>query len=399
MNLVWKLLRQHISIPQFIGFAFANLFGMCIVLFGFQFYKDVLPVFTAEDSFMKSDYLIMTKKIGMGSTISGRSNDFSASEIDEVAEQSFVKKVGKFTSTEYKAEASMGVNGVNVLSSEIFFESVPDGFVDVPLKDWKYTEGSDVVPIILPRTYINMYNFGFAQSHSLPKISDGLVGMIDFNIFVHGAGKKQQFKGKVIGFSSRLNSILVPQAFMDWSNQEFAPGEETEPNRLLVEVGNPGDENISQYLEKNGYEVETDKLDAEKTTYFLKMMVIMVMAIGLVISVLSFYILMLSIYLLVQKNASKLENLLLIGYSPSEVSRPYQLLTMGLNIVVLLVAWGVLFFVRGYYMELIESLYPNVEEGTLMPAICLGLVLFFIVSILNVIAIRRKVIRIWKRKE
>lgn len=399
MNLVWKLLRQHISIPQFIGFAFANLFGMCIVLFGFQFYKDVLPVFTAEDSFMKSDYLIMTKKIGMGSTISGRSNTFSASEMDEVTEQSFVKKIGKFTSSEYKVEASMGVNGVNVLSSEIFFESVPDGFIDVPLKDWKYTEGSNLVPIILPRTYINMYNFGFAQSHSLPKISEGLVSMIDFNIFIHGAGKKQQFKGKIIGFSSRLNSILVPQSFMDWSNQEFASGEDVEPNRLLMEVGNPGDENISQYLEKNGYEVETDKLNTEKTTYFLKMMVMVVMGIGLVISVLSFYILMLSIYLLVQKNASKLENLLLIGYSPGEVSRPYQLLTMGLNIVVLLVAWGVLFFVRGYYMEFIESLYPNVDEGTLMPAICLGLALFVVVSILNIIAIRRKVIRIWKRKE
>ena len=37
MTLVWKLLRQHISIPQFAGFFFANLFGMLIVLLGFQF--------------------------------------------------------------------------------------------------------------------------------------------------------------------------------------------------------------------------------------------------------------------------------------------------------------------------------------------------------------------------
>ena len=54
MNLVWKLLRQHISIPQFAGFAFANLFGMLIVLFGFQFYQDVLPVFTAGRQFHES---------------------------------------------------------------------------------------------------------------------------------------------------------------------------------------------------------------------------------------------------------------------------------------------------------------------------------------------------------
>ena len=399
MKLVWKLLRQHISIPQFAGFAFANLFGMLIVLFGFQFYKDVLPVFTQQDSFMKADYLIMSKKIGMGNTISGRSNTFSGSEMDDVSSQKFVKKVGKFTSTEYKVDASMGVNGVNILNSELFFESVPDGFVDVPLKDWKYEPGSKEVPIILPRTYINMYNFGFAQSHSLPKISDGLMGMIDFQIFIQANGKKEQFKGKVIGFSSRLNTILVPQAFMDWSNQEFAPEQHSEPTRLIVEVGNPGDENISQYFDQHGYEVETEKLNAEKTTYFLRMMVTMVMVIGLVISALSFYILMLSIYLLVQKNSSKLENLLLIGYSPNEVSRPYQLLTIGLNVAVLLIAWIILFFVRGYYMDFIEALYPDIDEGSMLPAVSLGLGLFLLVSVLNIVAIRRKVMNIWKRKE
>lgn len=66
MNLVWKLLRQHISIPQFVGFFFANLFGMFVVLLGIQFYHDVLPVFTAEDSFMRADYLVMSKRIGTG---------------------------------------------------------------------------------------------------------------------------------------------------------------------------------------------------------------------------------------------------------------------------------------------------------------------------------------------
>ena len=399
MELVWKLLRQHISIPQFAGFAFANLFGMLIVLFGFQFYKDVLPVFTQQDSFMKADYLIMSKKIGMGNTLSGRTNTFSGSDVDDISSQKFVKKIGKFTSTEYKVDASMVVNGVNVLNSELFFESVPDGFVDVPLKDWKYEPGSQEVPIILPRTYINMYNFGFAQSHSLPKISDGLMGMIDFHIFIQAGGKKEQFKGKVIGFSSRLNTILVPQAFMDWSNHEFAPEEHSDPTRLIVEVGNPGDENITKYLEDNGYEVETDKLDAEKTTYFLRMIVLMVMVIGLVISVLSFYILMLSIYLLVQKNSSKLENLLLIGYSPGNVAMPYLWLTIVLNVVVLLVAWCILFFIRDYYMDFIEALYPDIEEGTMCPAIALGLVLFLIVSVLNMIAIRRKVMRIWLRKD
>ena len=399
MNLVWKLLRQHISIPQFIGFFFANLFGMFIVLLGFQFYNDVLPVFTSQDSFMKADYLIVSKKIGAASAISGRTNTFSIAEADDLAGQRFTKNVGKFTSTEYKVDANMGVNGQSILNSEMFFESVPDKFVDVPLQDWTYQEGSREVPIILPRTYINMYNFGFAQTHSLPKISDGLVGMIDFKIFIHGNSHRDEFKGKVIGFSNRLNTILVPQKFMDWSNGYYAPGQKSDPTRLIVEVGNPADDNITKYLDKKGFEVESDKLQAEKTTYFLKMIVSLVMVIGLVISLLSFYILMLSIYLLVQKNSSKLENLLFIGYSPAKVALPYQILTIALNIAVLLITWIILFFVRDYYMEVIETLFPQIESGSMIMSIGLGILLFLIVTAINQIAIRRKVMSIWKRKE
>lgn len=399
MTLVWKLLRRHISIAQFAGFFFANLFGMFIVLLGFQFYSDVKPVFTSQDSFMKADYLIVSKKIGTASVLGGGANTFSKTETDELFKQNFTKRGGKFTSTEYKVDATMGVNGQNILNSELFFESVPDNFVDVPLNDWHYDEGSNEVPIILPRTYINMYNFGFAQSHSLPKISDGLVGMIDFKIFIHGNGQKEQFKGKVIGFSNRLNTILVPQNFMDWSNNRFAPGSQSDPTRLILEVGNPTDDNITTYLDRHGYEVESDKLQAEKTTYFLRMTVSLVMAIGLTISILSFYILMLSIYLLVQKNSSKLENLLLIGYSPAKVALPYQVLTIGLNLCVLIITWTILHFVRNYYMDIIETLFPQMESGTMVNAIALGSALFILVTLLNHIAIRHKVMNIWKRKE
>lgn len=244
-----------------------------------------------------------------------------------------------------------------------------------------------------------MYNFGFAQSHSLPKISDGLVGMIDFRIYIHGNGHQDEFKGKVIGFSNRLNTILVPQDFMDWSNSYYAPNESSDPTRLIVEVSNPADENIAKYLDNKGYEVDNDKLQSEKTTYFLRMIVTVVMAVGIIISILSFYILMLSIYLLVQKNTTKLENLLLIGYSPLRVAMPYELLTLSLNAVVLAIALVIILFTRNYYMSVIETLFPQIDEGSMWPAVLLGLLLFIFVSVMNFIAIYRKVMRIWWRKD
>lgn len=391
MKLLWKLLRQHISIGQFCGFAFANLFGMIIVLVGFQFYKDVLPVFTSEDSFMKADYLMVTKHIGTTNTISGRSATFTNNDIQQLKEQSFVKKIGAFTSTNYKIDARMGVNGQQVLNTELYFESVPDEFVDINLRDWHYTPGDSIVPIILPRTYINMYNFGFAQSHSLPQISEGLMGMIDLQMLIRGNGMQREYKGKIVAFSSSISSILVPQAFMDWSNETYAPNEDTTPTRLLMEVSNPADEQVTTYLDEQGFDIESDKLNAEKTTYFLRMVVSLVMIIGLIISILSFYILMLSIYLLVQKNTRKLQNLLLIGYSTRTVAMPYQMLTAGLNIIVLIMSIIVVALMRSYYMEIIQSLFPEIESGTILPALLLGVALFIIVTILNALAIRNKI--------
>ena len=186
---------------------------------------------------------------------------------------------------------------------------------------------------------------------------------------------------------------------MDWANATYAPGEKSNPTRMIVEVGNPGDQNVTKYLDDKGYDVENSQLDAEKTTYFLRMVVMLVMMVGLVISVLSFYILMLSIYLLVQKNSSKLENLLLIGYSPAKVAWPYQLLTICLNVAVLLIAVVVLWFVREYYMDIVFTLYPQMDEGTMLPTLITGLVLFVLVTIVNQTAIRRKIMSIWNRKD
>ena len=395
MNLFWKLLRRHVSVSQLAGFFLANLFGMLIVLLSIQFYMDVIPVFTQGDSFIKKDYLIVSKRISMVSSLAGKSNSFTEDEINDIRKQDFCKSVGVFTPTLYKVAANIGMDGMAAFSTEMFFESVPDRYVDLNTKNWTYKDGDTTIPIILPRTYLTIYNFGFAQSRSLPKLSEGVIGLMDLDIKLSGNGLEQRMKGRVIGFSNRLNTILVPGEFMKWSNNKFASGANTEPVRLVVEVYNPTDDAIAKYFQDRGYEVESDKLDAGKTTFFLKVVSGIVLAVGLLISALSFYILMLSIYLLVQKNADKLQNLLLIGYSPAKVSRPYQTLTILMNMLVFVLALGLLVIVRGYYLDTILSLFPGMEAAGMWPAIVTGCILFVLVSLLNVWAVKNKVLSIW----
>lgn len=390
-------MKQHVSVSQLTGFFLANLCGMVIVLLSVQFYSDVLPAFTAGDSFLKKDYIIVSKRVSTLGSAVGQNTGFTEAEVSDLKTQPFTERVGEFRPTQFKVSAGMGLEGMQ-LSTAMFFESVPDGFVDVNLDGWHFEPGMQEIPIVIPRNYLNLYNFGFAQSRNMPQISEGMMGMMPLDIRLSGRGQVSRMQGRIVGFSDRLNTILVPESFLEWANSQYGEGVKEEPSRLILEVKNPADDRIAKYFKDKGYETENDKLDAGKTTWFLKVIVGIVLSVGLLISVLSFYLLMLSIYLLLQKNTTKLENLLLIGYSPAKVAAPYQGLTATLNAFVFILALVAVVLVRNAYLDRLTQLFPSLEAGSVWPACVAGAVLFVIVSLLNIFAIRKKIDKIWYRR-
>lgn len=399
MNLLWKLLREHVSVTQLVGFFVANLLGMLIILFGLQFYADILPLFQGKDAFFKREFLIVSKPVSTLSSLLGGKGTFSAREIQGFRDQPFTRQVGTFTSSLYDVSASIGMLGTGMqVGTEMFFESVPDDYIDVNAQAWTYAEGSRTIPIILPRNYLNLYNFGFAQSRNLPKLSEGVLSMIRLEIRLSGGGHVEVYDGRIVGFSNRLHTILVPEAFMNWANHYYAPGKKAEPSRLIVEVNNPADEEIVKYIQARGYEVEGNTLDAGKTVWFLQILVGIVLFIGIVITFLSFYILILSIFLLLQKNTKKMQTLLLIGYSPVQVALPYQVLAVGLNLGVTGIACMLLYGLRRMYLNNLQTLFPSLEGSSGHTVLAVAGFLFLFVSIINIGIIHYKLRQIWNGK-
>ena len=399
MNLLWKLLREHVSVTQLVGFFVANLLGMLIILFGLQFYADILPLFQGKDAFFKREFLIVSKPVSTLGSLLGGKGTFSAREIQGFRDQPFTRQVGAFTSSLYDVSASIGMLGTGMqVGTEMFFESVPDDYIDVNAQAWTYEEGSRTIPIILPRNYLNLYNFGFAQSRNLPKLSEGVLSMIRLEIRLSGGGHVEVYDGRIVGFSNRLNTILVPEAFMNWANHYYAPGKKAEPSRLIVEVNNPADEEIVKYIQARGYEVEGNTLDAGKTVWFLQILVGIVLFIGIVITFLSFYILILSIFLLLQKNTKKMQTLLLIGYSPVQVALPYQVLAVGLNLGVTRIACMLLYGLRRMYLNNLQTLFPSLEGSSGHTVLAVAGFLFLFVSIINIGIIHYKLRQIWNGK-
>ncbi len=398
MKLVWKLLRQHISIPQFLGFFLASLIGMIIMLLGAQFYNDINAVYDSEDTFMNEDYIIINKRVGTLNSITGSGNAFSEEELKEIKEQEFVAKMGVFTPSSFKVRAGFNIQGVASFSTDMFFEAVPDEFVDVTSEKWSFKEGDSTIPIIIPKNYLDLYNFGFAQSQNMPEVSEGVLQAISIDITIMAGIDQQHYKGNIIGFSNRLNTILVPQAFMDMANNQLANKEPKAVSRVIIQVNDPTDEHITSFIQDNSYETDADKLKASKTNFLLKILVSIVVIIGFVISLLAFFILMLSIYLLVEKNITKLENLLLMGYSPAKVARPYQTLTIVLNLMVTALAVLTVFLIRRIYMGILENFFPNLSSPSMWPTWIMALAICLFASTVNYIIIKRKVLSIWTKK-
>lgn len=391
MRLLWKLLRCHLSMAQTVGFTLAGLVGMAIVLTALQAYRDVLPVFDRPDSFMRGDYLVLSKQVGALQAIGLGSSDFTAEELADLRAQPFVREAGAFTPADYRIKGTVGMGGVE-LSTYLFFESVPDRFLDVGAENWDYKAGDRDIPIIIPRNYLNLYNYGFARSQGLPQISEGIFRRVSLGIEIAGNGHREQFRGRIVGLSNRLNTILVPDAFIRWSNERFGTGTgEKLPARVIVETDRPVDAAISDYLARKGYEAEGDRRDDGKATRFLQLAASGVAGVGLAFSAMSFYILLLSIFLLLQKNSDKLETLLLLGYAPARVAKPYRMLTFGLNFGVLFAALLAVWLVRLSYLPSLEALQEGYRPAGMGVTLLCGIGLALLLSLLNGLAIRRKI--------
>ncbi len=389
MNIIQRLLRKNLSMAQLVGFTLANFIGLLIVLLGLQFYTDVRSIWQDEDSFMQKDYLVINKRVSGSGLLTGERASFSADEIADIEKQSWVRKVGRFSSADYRLSASIEQAGRS-MSTYMFFESIPSEFVDVDSDEWGYEEGDNVVPIIISKDYLSLYNFGFASSTGLPQFSETMIGSIPMRLRISSAKGSAELQGRIVGFSNRLNTILVPQEFMDWSNQRYGrtAGARADPSRLIIDVSSPGDVKIKDYIAEHGYEIAGDKANST-ASYFLNVATGVVLAIGAVITILSLFVLLLSISLLMQKNRQKMHSLIMLGYELKEVGRPYRQLVVAVNAVAYLLATGAMLTMRMLYIDAVRAM--GASETTVWMSLGVGAMITIVVILFNIISINRKV--------
>lgn len=390
---IGTLLKKNISKGQLLGYSLANLVGLTVILSGILFYCDSRHHQKNDDKFFSDDYIVITKKVN------GISLDpvaFTEHEINELKEENWVKKLGKFTSGDFSVSASVNMGGKG-MSTYLFFESVPDDFFDVKPAGWEFDPDKKFIPIVLNKDYLALYNFGFALPQGLPQLSEDMIGSVPLRLIISGKnGRSEMFDASVVGFSSRLNTIAVPENFINWANERFSDNNSDETARLIIKLDRLNSGNYENFLKERNYEIAGDKDGDSKISEFLGLISGITAATGFIISILAFFILLLSISLLLQKSRIMLNNLMLLGYSPKFIGLYYNKMVISINLVITLIAIGLTFVCRLIWHKTLISL--GLGDGNVLFMLGAALLYFCLVSFVNLNVVRNHMISIWKNK-
>ena len=384
MRLLFKLLKQNISVWQLCGFVAANLLGGIIVLIGIQAYVDFENFTDKKNSLLNEGHIVISKPISGTTTLAnllGGRPTFSDEEIKELEEHPAVTEVGRFTAATFSVSGRFSFADL-YMSTDLFMESVPAKFIDVEFEEddtWSADINSKRVPVIIPRRYLNLYNYGYASTKGLPQLSESLTSSFPITLTIEGNGMERHYDGKIVGYTDRLNTILVPEEFLQQANERYGESEQSQPSRLILKTNVSGqDASILNFLESKGYAVEGDTENIQLQTLVHSILWI-VIGIGGTVSLLAFFLLLISIQLLIEKNKEKFTNLNSLGYSINQISAPYLLLVTFINSVVWILAVTAVTLIYPNIFDFFASLSPDLELASFMLLWCIagGFILFF----------------------
>ena len=393
-TLIEKLVRKNLSFLRIITFCFFSIIGFFILILAGTIYMDYAKKFGEDSSIWKANYVVLNKKISSLQSLTGSKPTFSEDEINELKSQNFVAKIGTFKSSQFAVKLQVGgVAGIRGFSTDLFFESVPEGFIEVQESDWKWEEGQNFIPIIIPKSYLNLYNFGFATSQGLPQVSEGVFTKIPFQLII-GKGENQQvYQARIVDFTTKINTMLVPENFLEWANQTYAHQNNTEPSRIVVETKSQGDENAVTYFEQQNYDINKDELKNNELTYYLKLAFSLVLLIGLIIVFAAIWLMIINFQLMIEKNKHKTKDLFLIGYNINQLARPYLKFSIVFMLISYLISIPLVYFTIQTIQTKVGK-FMITEQSHIWEIVGVGFIVVLLLFIINKIILTQSIKKI-----
>ena len=238
---------------------------------------------------------------------------FSAQqEINELQSKPFVDGVAPLIANEFRVH----ISAQGIFGTDLFLETLENEFIDTVPNSFQWTQGQMIVPLIISSDFLEAYNV-FAPGNNLPQMSAETVTRLPIIIECSGQGKQISLQGRIVAFSDRINSVLVPKSFLDWANQNLGEVSEHGATRLFIKTKDANNPDFLSYLDQKNYLVNKDKTRLGRTKQTLQAVFSGLGVFGLLVVVMALMLFSFYLQLLIARSRDSLQCIALLGYSPN----------------------------------------------------------------------------------
>ncbi len=312
--------------------------GLFITLLSIQFYLDIRQIVKRGEE--EKSFIIVNKTVNVLNMFDKSVSMFSEEQLDSLQSQPFVKDIGLFRTNTFNIYAD--VSDQMGLAFDLYMESVPDRFLDTLPASFDWDSNEDFVPILIASDFLRIYNFSLAMSQkSMPQLSPATIKLIPISIKIAGNGQQRMVTAKVVGFTDRIPSVLVPENFLLWANETYGTGPSPQPTRVIMEVDDPANAQLKQYLQEKNYDTNQDQLRLGSMANTLKIISGISGTVGGLFVFLSFAIFLMNFQLIISRAKTEIGILLDLGYRPTQLAytlnKQFFLILLGCVATVLVV--------------------------------------------------------------
>ncbi len=315
-RLFQKLFGKNIQITRLILASFGFIIGLSIVVVTIDFYFKLDHVIDPKTS--GPSYILINKKVNLGNLFGG--SGISEDKIKKLKSHPAVENVFPISSNNFKTWLELDTVGIRLVT-DFFFESFPDEFIGDKPDNFRWGEGDKVVPIIVPKDFLNLYNFGYALSQGLPQVSSSIAKLVKGKLTLKGKKMREYYQVQIVAFSDNVPTVIVPHTFMEYGNRKFANKTEAEidKGRLAIKIRSKEITGLPELLDKIGLETKKEKFDKDQIKLILSIVAPVLLAIGICFVLLSIIVMELNYALIFAESKDEMKTLIQLGYTPKMI--------------------------------------------------------------------------------
>jgi hypothetical protein len=400
ISTVSKIILKTQKPAQLIAALLGCLIGFLLIITSVQNYFNLNSVLSDKDQAIGSQYLVINKKVSLLNSLNLKKSAFTKAQLEEIETLPSVEKISTFTPNQFEARAylqlSLDQQNQIELKTDLFLESIENSFIDVKSEDWKWNIDDEVVPVILPADFINLYNFTYAPARNLPQISKSTIQMFGFKIIIGNENNETTFKGKIIGFSNRITSMIVPLSFMNYANEKYK--NETLSNqdyyRLIVKINPSKLSDFNKFLNEKGFETNNELLKSAKLSSVLQITLTFVFLIGMLMILNAFSGFLLYLQLTITKSKYELETLLRLGYPHRKLVNWYATGVLILLLSIFTISFSFLKYIQIKVVDFMTEYGFEVSTDINNSVIYIGVFVVLILFVLFYLSLIRQIYKL-----